>query len=160
MNLGAKITLAASAFIVGGLVVLATPVFALVSQPLNGNVTRVVEGKTPAPEPTATDERVHVAIGDGVTVAKVREACTPVLVDKNKLLGTLVDLGLRDYARGNVVFSDAGRIKSYEVAHGDALIGIAARFCMAGSNLLYANDLHLTSRVLQPGQLLTLDPGA
>jgi hypothetical protein len=71
------------------------------------------------------------------------------------LSGTLVDHGERDLAAGTPTRNSAGRIVTYTVAPGDALLAIGARFCI--TNPVAIAELN-HSHVIHPGQVLLLEP--
>jgi hypothetical protein len=74
-----------------------------------------------------------------------------------ELLGELTDNGPREYAGGPVGYDAKGRITTYTVQRGDALLAIGERFCIDEVTVEVYNG-YLPPKTIQPGDLLVLRP--
>jgi hypothetical protein len=72
----------------------------------------------------------------------------------------LTDTGPREFANGDVGYSDEGRIATYTVSPGDSLWAIGDRFCFYNGLTLATLNGHRGHEPIQPGELLVLDPAA
>ncbi|WP_159084915.1 LysM peptidoglycan-binding domain-containing protein [Planctomonas deserti] len=72
----------------------------------------------------------------------------------------LTDMGAREFANGDVGYNDDGRAATYTVAPGDSLGAIGDRLCLYNGLLLATLNGHKGYQVIQPGELLVLDPAA
>ncbi|MBN9154552.1 MAG: hypothetical protein J0J05_11265 [Microbacterium sp.] len=72
------------------------------------------------------------------------------------------DLGPREFATGTATFNKEGRPAAYTVAPGDVDIAITQRFCITIEELYGTLNsvrfCHENRQVLQPGDVLNLDP--
>ena len=112
--------------------------------------------ETPVPTAVATP----VSEASSATEATDPDSCaglSQVVSESDGLYwerrGSLRDLGAREFAQGEVIFSDDGAPVAYAVASGDVESLIAERLC-AYPNLAQMNHV----RVIHPGQVLWLTP--
>ncbi|MDP3949575.1 hypothetical protein, partial [Microbacterium sp.] len=69
----------------------------------------------------------------------------------------LVDMGLREFAVGDVGLDDQGRPATYTVAPGDATYAIGDRFCIYNALMLELLNGYSHGAQIQPGDVLTLN---
>lgn len=74
-----------------------------------------------------------------------------------EFVGSLSDTGPREFATGEPNVNEKGRIVSYTVQPGDAVHGIAERFCIDAHSFEAFNDK--SGQVLHPGEVLVIRPG-
>ncbi len=72
----------------------------------------------------------------------------------------LADMGPREFAHGQVGYNDDGGIVTYTVAAGDSLGAIGDRFCIYNGLMLATLNGYKGYQLIQPGDLLVLDPAA
>lgn len=89
---------------------------------------------------------IHIASQEGKAIAEV-------LLPEN-----LVDMGPRKFAQGNVSRDKQGRISTYTVAAGDALVAIGNRFCLINGLMIGTLNGHKGYEPIQPGEVLVLNP--
>ncbi|NLP83719.1 hypothetical protein HF576_07660 [Microbacterium sp. CFH 90308] len=157
MKLSAKITVATSVLVVAGLVALAAPAVATFGQAAHsaaegvGSFAETLEPtaaatlELPATEPAAVVDTDPCAERAWINTGRMHAS----------LSGDLVDMGARDLAAGTVGLDDEGRVKTYTVAPGDALLAIGDRFCI--ENPLAISGLNHT-HMIAPGEVLLLAP--
>ncbi len=75
-----------------------------------------------------------------------------------RLRGELVDMGVSEFASGEVGYTADGLIETYTVQPGDALIAIGERFCIDYVTVGAYND-RFAPTTIQPGDVLVLRPG-
>jgi len=176
MELRAKIALGVSALVVGGLAAAALPTVMVIADAAHttaqgiGELTKTSTASptpTPTREETSSDEQSladlgYVPLGDGTWIpAGGPGECTTtaMLGVKDGVLqmlgGAVMDMGVQDGARGEVV-SDAAGIRAYIVAPNDNLIAIGERLCVSYPGLVPFN--HVLGVAIQPGQELILRP--
>lgn len=173
VNLAGKITLGATALIIGGLVILAVPAVAsatgVISSWANSEPTKAPSNPDPVENSDAAIEQKmldelgdgYVYVGNGTAIPKNSPAgCEEprwlhLGGGRASINGGLVDRGLNDLARGTVGLDNDGNVKTYTVEPGDALYAIGDRFCIA--NALTIATLNHT-RTIQPGEVLLLAP--
>ncbi|MBO0979849.1 hypothetical protein [Microbacterium sp. SD291] len=184
MNLAAKITTGVVVLVVGGLVALAAPTMSagyaeLSSWAIFQPTVEATDVATeePADEQTAEPGVAHgdptgqamldelgadyVYVGNGTAIPKGSPAgCEEprwlhIGSMSASLSGDLVDRGARDLAAGVAGLDEAGRVVTYTVAPGDALLAIGERFCVANAGA-FATLNH--TRTIQPGEVLLLHP--
>lgn len=176
MNRAAKVAAGVAVLVVGGLVALAAPaVSAGYAEVSSWAIFRPAVQPTEEPaDDQSTDEddpigeemleelgEGYVYVGNGTSIPRG----SPAGCDEPRWLhigrmsahlsGDLVDRGARDLAAGTTGLDDAGRVVTYTVAPGDALLAIGDRFCVANAGAFA--DLNHT-RTIQPGEVLLLDP--
>lgn len=173
MNLAGKITIGAAALVIGGLVVLAVPAVASVTDVVSSWASPKPTEDPPeadsmndddaATEKTMLDELGdgYVYVGNGTAIPKNSPAgCEEprwlhVGGGRASINGDLIDRGVNELARGTVGLDADGNVKTYTVESGDALYAIGDRFCIA--NALTIATLNHT-RTIQPGEVLLLAP--
>ncbi|MCZ4300961.1 MULTISPECIES: hypothetical protein [Microbacterium] len=168
MNRSQKVATVVSVLVVAGLTAVAAPVVGTVASTVGGwalfNQTAAA-----APVDTAAAAPVHTAAAapadEPVTSAapitdRTHGECEalyyPNTPEAKPRLDAPVDSGPREFAVGEVGLVD-GIPTTYTVAPGDAIQGIATRFCVFGTGLFYFNDVHLQGTI-QPGDVLRLRP--
>ncbi|MGC5222996.1 hypothetical protein ACPW96_10400 [Micromonospora sp. DT81.3] len=176
MHLAARITTGVAVLVVGGLVAVAVPtVSGAYAQLSSWPIFQPTEEPTQEPSgelASAEDDPIgkkmidelgdgYVYVGNGTAIPKgVPAGCeNPAWLNAGGMSASLsvdlVDRGARDLAAGITSLDDEGRIVTYTVAPGDALLAIGDRFCIA--NALAIADLNHT-RTIQPGEVLLLHP--
>jgi hypothetical protein len=187
MSRSQKIAVVISGLVVVGLVALAAPVFASASsalsswaplrtaeQPPTAAADADGEADTEAGDVAATedvdsgdgDHDGLISAGNGTWFsAQGPGNCTTNAAihpygphDPNaRLGGELVDMGVSDYASGEVGYNAEGLIETYTVASGDTLVAIGERFCIDYVTVGAYND-RFGTEVIQPGDVLVLRP--
>lgn len=165
------------AIVIAGLVALAIPAFAVLGQTAQWT-TELADGVAksfePASRSTAPLEEVEESAGVDLTgpewvhlgnvivpAGGGIDGCTGedfAFIERNRLLGKLIDNGPSTYANGTVIYNE-GEIAAYVVAEGDSMWSIGERFCIPYVHVYYLNNLHVRGGP-HPGQTLYLDPGA
>ncbi|WP_431778691.1 hypothetical protein [Microbacterium aurantiacum] len=172
MDRAQKITIAVSAMVVAGLVVLAAPP---VIDAAGWAAARVASlGAEPAASPApseggAVDDDAEAeeaaeelaSVGNGTFIpaggpGDCEEAAWIHMGEMNAWLhGDIPDQGVREFAAGEAGLDDEGRVVTYTVAPGDALYAISGRFCIANPHSI---DTLNHTRMIQPGDVLLLRP--
>lgn len=172
MNRAQKVTIAVSAVVVAGLVVLAAPpVIGAVGWAAARVAPAAVEptaSPSPAPESLGKDDagltglpEGYVNVGNGTAIpaggpGDCEEAAWIHMGEMNAWLhGDIPDQGVREFAAGEAGLDAEGRVVTYTVAPGDALYAISDRFCIANP---HAIDTLNHTRMIQPGDVLLLRP--
>lgn len=179
MRLAGKIATGVSVLVVGGLLAVAVPAVASMTDEVmswamfaptersavtpssRAAATSTSEGDPIGQEMIAELGDGYLYVGNGTAIPKGSPAgCeTPAWIFTGgmsaSVSGNLVDRGTRDLAAGTVGLDDNGAVVTYTVAPGDALLAIGERFCIANA-LAIANLNH--TRVVQPGEVLLLRP--
>jgi len=163
--------------VIAGLVALALPAFAALGQTAQWSAELsdgVAKSFGSASQSTAPVEEVEEPVGvdlSGPEWVNLGSVIVPAgggidgcsgddfaFIERNRLLGKLVDNGPSIHANGTVIYHE-GKIGAYVVAEGDTMWSIGERFCIPHVHVFYLNNLHLRGGP-HPGQTLYLDPGA
>ncbi|GAA1141518.1 LysM peptidoglycan-binding domain-containing protein [Microbacterium aurantiacum] len=173
-----KIAYTTSALIVAGLVALAAPVAVSalsLSSPdeqtrpapasagtqgdEDADVPGVPDGYVDVGDDTSIPEDGPGACAASAFVSITGEGSVP---DTAKLLRpeNLEDTGPREFANGEVGYAEDGRIATYTVASGDSLWAVGDRLCIYNALALGALNGDEAYEVIQPGDVLVIDPAA
>ncbi|MEV8271984.1 LysM domain-containing protein [Microbacterium sp. NPDC077184] len=171
MDRAQKITIAVSAMVVAGLMVLAAPPVMDAAGWAAARLASVGAEPAASPSPseggtldgtepgTAAEELVSVGNGTSIPAGgpgDCDEAAWIHMGEMNAwLYGELADQGVREFAAGEAGLDEEGRVVTYTVAPGDALYAISDRFCIANP---HAIDTLNHTRMIQPGDVLLLRP--
>jgi hypothetical protein len=181
---GKLAVVAASVAVVAGLTALAAPAVAPLLAVGEGvrNTADTLRDPAVAPSPTPTVEQVILTEDTDYTtwteeeLAPLRAEPPSLLINhpsrfaadcrQNSMMNrgftlqgaqTMVDMGPRTFAAGEVTRDAKGRLLTYTVAPGDAREAIGDRFCTDYVTILMANDIYPT---IHPGDVLRLAPSS
>ncbi|MFB7890977.1 LysM domain-containing protein [Microbacterium sp. NPDC056044] len=172
MDRDAKIAAGISVLVVAGLVAVATPAVATATSALSEwTLFSPSENTQPAPAAQAEDVvapkgEALISAGNGTwfSAEGPGDCATNAAIHpygahdpSARLAGELTDMGVTEYASGEVGYTADGLIETYTVASGDSLIAIGERFCVDYVTVGAYND-RSGSKVIQPGDVLVLRP--
>lgn len=183
MNRSQKIALLISGSVVIGLVALATPAVASVGSAVSSwalfrpdaqptvsepaaetDVGDIASTETSEADDTEYDGLISAGNGTWFSAQGPGNCTTNAAIHPYgphdphaRLGGELVDMGVSDFASGEVGYNAEGLIETYTVAAGDTLVAIGERFCIDYVTVGAYND-RLSTKVIQPGDVLVLRP--